>query len=77
LAFFPIVTLAAPAQGLLDRAKRGVSDAADVLGKGAESVGSALETGAGKVEDSIRSTNELIFDVETPQQTRQARPHGR
>lgn len=67
-----LAVLAAPlnAQTLLDRAKKGVSDATDAVGKGAKTVGSAVGKGVDIVGDTVSSTNELLSDEETPEQTR-------
>ncbi|TMV08612.1 hypothetical protein FGK63_05685 [Ruegeria sediminis] len=60
----------ASAQGLLDKIKKGANDAAAAVGRGAETVGNAIGTGVDKVEDSIDSTNELVRNEATPEETR-------
>lgn len=67
-----LLSLAIPAQaeGFLDKVKKGAENAADGIGRGAAKVGETVSKGADAVEKSIKSTNELVRDEETPAQTR-------
>lgn len=62
------------AEGLLDGIKKGIQKSGDAISKSADTVGDAIESGAGAVGNAVAgavdSTNELVTNEETPEQTR-------
>ncbi len=67
-----VVCFASPtlAEGLLDKVKRGADSAVSAAERGATSVGDAVGKGVDAVDQSIKSTNELLREEETPEATR-------
>ena len=67
-----VTLLAAPlaAESMLDRLKQGAGKVGDAAGKGIEVIGDGAEKGLDAVGDAVNSTNELVRNEETPEETR-------